>query len=174
MGRAASIERTIDWAVSLRRIAGAVSDPLERQRLNRVTRGLQREIGISVPKTRAAVALGVSVNALERWIAADRLPTVRRPGSSREEIDADALLDLAVEVGRLREEGVERGVLAAAFERLAAEGKPRPRLRPNMPAHELRADFLRSTPLERLIVGADLSYTGAVLAEYGRRQRDAR
>ncbi len=173
MGRAAVLERAIAQAVALRRVGEAVADPTERKRLARIERELRREIGVSVPKTRAAAVLGVSVNALERWIAAERLPTVRRPGSTRTEIDSDALLDLVLEADRLREEGVDRGVLAAAFERLAAVGKPRPRLRPNMPARELRAEFLSSTPLERLQTGDELSQAGWVLAEYGRKLREA-
>lgn len=171
MSRASTIEQAALRVVALRRIAPAVSDPRESRRLDRLLRELRRELGFSVPKTRAAAVLHVSVNALDRWIAAGRLPTIRRPGSGREEIDADALVDLAVEVERLREEGVERGVLAEAFARLALEGKPGARPRPNVPARELRADFLRSTAVERLAVGADLSYAGAILAAYGRERR---
>lgn len=150
--------------MALRRIAPAVVDPAESRRLERVLRDLIREIGFSVPKTRAASVLGVSVNALDRWIDAGRLPTIRRPGSARAELDAEAVLDLAVEVDRLREEGVRRGVLAAAFERLAAEGKPRRRPRPNMPARELRHEYLHTTPLERLQTGDELSYVATLLA----------
>lgn len=168
MSRASAIEQAARRVVALRRIAPAVSDARESRRLDRLLRELRRELGFSVPKTRAAAILGVSVNALDRWIAAGRLPTVRRPGSAREEIDADALVDLALEVERLREEGVERGVLAAAFARLALKGKPAARPRPNMPARELRAEFLRTTPQERLATGAQMSYAGAVLAAYGR------
>lgn len=168
MSRSKAIEQTLRRLVALRRIATVVSDPREQRRLARVQRELLRELGFSVPKTPAAAVLGVSVNALDRWIAAGRMPTVRRPGTAREEVDADALLELAVEVDRLREDGVERGVLAAAFERLAADGKPRRRPRPNMPARELRADFLATTPVERLATGAELSYAGAILAAYGR------
>jgi hypothetical protein len=171
MSRSSTIEQTARRVVALRRIALAVSDPRESRRLDRMLRELRRELGFSVPKTRAAAVLGVSVNALDRWIEAGRLPTVRRPGSAREEIDADALVDLALEVERLREEGVARGVLAAAFARLAAEGKPRRRPRPNTPAHRLRADFLGTTPAERLATGAELSYAGSILAAYGRAQR---
>jgi len=158
-------------AVALRRVAAAVSDPVEARRLARVQRELRREIGFSVPKTRAAALLGVSVAALDRWIAAGRLPTVRKPGAAREEIDADAVVDLALEVELLREEGVQRGVLAAAFDRLAAEGKPKRRPRPNMSARELRADFLRSTPLERLRTGAALSEVATLLAGRARARR---
>lgn len=172
MSRSASLERALRRAVALRRITP--SDPAEIRRLDRVVRDLLREIGFSVPKTCAASVLGVSVNALERWIDAGRLPTVRHPGSSRVELDADAVLDLAVEVDRLREEGVRRGVLAAAFERLAAEGKPRRRPRPNMPARELRMEYRRTTPLERLRTGVEMSYAGAVLAAHGRMARRLR
>lgn len=171
MGRAATIERSVARAVALRRVAAAVSDPVEARRLARVQRELRREIGFSVPKTRAAALLGVSVAALDRWIAAGRLPTVRKPGAAREEIDADAVVDLALEVELLREEGVQRGVLAAAFDRLAAEGKPKRRPRPNMSARELRADFLRSTPLERLRTGAALSEVATLLAGRARARR---
>ena len=171
MGRAAGIEQAVTRAVALRRIATAVSDPVERRRLERIVRGLRRDIGFSVPKARAASILGVSVNALDRWISADRLPTIRRPGSAREEVDADALLELAFQTELLREQGVERGVLSKAFERLAAEGKPRRRPRPNMPARELRAEYVHSTPVGRLRTGAELAYAGAILANYGRRRR---
>lgn len=171
MARAEAVEQAARRLVALRRIAPAVSDPRESLRLARLQRGLRRELGFTIPKTRAAAILGVSVNALDRWIVAGRLPTIRKPGSARAEVDADALVDLAVEVDRLREEGVERGVLAAAFERLAAEGKPAARPYPNMPARELRADFLGSTPLERLETGAGLSYAGGALAAYGRERR---
>jgi hypothetical protein len=171
MGRAATIEQAVARAVALRRVAAAVSDPVEARRLARVQRELRREIGFSVPKTRAAALLGVSVAALDRWIAAGRLPTVRRPGAAREEIDADAVVELALEVERRREQGVQRGVLAAAFERLAAEGKPKRRPRPNMTARELRADFLSSTPLERLRTGAALSEAATLLAGRARVRR---
>lgn len=168
MSRGAAIEQAGRRVVALQLIEPTVADPAARRRIERLIRDSLRELGFSVPKTRAAAMLGVSVTALDRWIAAGRLPTVRRPGSTRAEIDADALVDLAVEVERLREEGIARGVLAAAFERLQATGKPLGRPRPNMPARELRADFLASSPQERLATGAQLSYAGAILAAYGR------
>lgn len=165
------MERAVERTVELRLVATAVAGEREQRRLKRVLRDLRLEIGVSVPKTRAARILSVSVTALDKWIALGRLPTVRRPGSSREEIDADALLDLAEEAKRLRENGLTRGVLAAAFERLAKVGKPRRRLRPNMPARELRADFLRTTPADRLRTGVELSHVSSILAARGRSAR---
>lgn len=160
MGRAAQIEQAVEQLVALR-----------LGRLDRVRRRLRREVGVSVPKRRAAALLGVSVTALERWIRAGRLPVVRRPGSSREEIDSEALVELATEVTRLREAGRSRGLLAEAFRRLEAEGKPRPKLRPNESARELRESYRCTTPLERLREAAELSYTTTTLAARGRKRR---
>jgi hypothetical protein len=167
MAKTPAIERTIEQVVALRRVSTAVSDPRERSRLKQVERELQRAIGIGVPKRRAAAVLGVSVAALDKWIARGRLPVVRRPGSSRRQIDADALLDLAEEVARAREEGKTRGLLATALERLATRGLPRPKLRPNQPAHELRQHYLRTTPENRVREVAELSRVLTSLAVRG-------
>ncbi|TMK78532.1 MAG: hypothetical protein E6G45_06420 [Actinobacteria bacterium] len=167
MAEAPRIERTIEHVVSLRRAGAALADPRESRRLKRVERELQRAIGVGVPKRRAAAVLGVSVTALDKWIARGRLPVVRRPGSSREQIDADALLDLAEEVTRLREDGQTRALLAGAFERLAQEGRPRPKLRPNQPAPELREHYRRTTPSDRLREVAELSRVLTDLAARG-------
>ena len=126
---------------------------------------------MGVPKTRAATVLGVSVTALDKWVARGSLPVVRRPGSSREQIDAEALLDLAEEVTRLREAGRTRGIIAAAFERLAEKGRPRPKLRPNQSASELREHYLRTTPRDRLREVAELSRVLTELAARGARAK---
>lgn len=148
-----------------------VQDEREARRLRRAERLLRREIGPSVPKRRAAALLGISVTALDRWIASGKLPVVRRPGG-REEVEAGPLLDLLEEVRRLREyEGVSRGVVAEAFRRLAERGLPPPSLRPNTPSHELRSSYLASTPVERLRETAELSFAATTLAGYGARRR---
>ena len=174
MGRSSRVGRTVAHVVALRCAGPAVTDPRERQRLKRVERDLRREIGVGVPKTPAAFVLGVSVTALDKWIARGRLPVVRRPGSSRQEIDTDALLDLAEEVTRLREAGRTRGLLAAALERLEGVGKPRPRFRPNQSARELRENYLRTTPRDRLREVAELSRILTSLAARGTAARQRR
>ena len=171
MGRAERVERAVGHVVALRRASQAVRDAGERRRLEQVERELRKEVGVGVPKRRAAAVLGVTVPALEKWIERGRLPVIRRPGSSREEIDADALLDLAAEVSRLRELGQTRGVLATAFERLAQEGLPLPKLRPNETAHELRRDYERTKPAERLREAAELSRVLTGLAVRGKGER---
>jgi hypothetical protein len=171
VARAADVEKAVRNLVALQRVRETVADRAERRRLARVMNSLRADIGVGVPKRRAAALLAVSVPALERWITAGRLPVAARPGSSREEIDADALVDLATEVDRLREAGESRGVLAAAFRNLAVEGKPAAKLRPNESPRELRQSYLRTTPLDRLREAAELSYAATYLAQRGRQPR---
>ena len=115
MGRAAQIALLADQVVELRRAAAETLEPSQRKRIERVAGRLRAELGESIPKARAAALLGVSVTALEKWIARDKLPVVAR---ARVEIDATALLDVAEEVRRLRESGRTHALLAHAFARL--------------------------------------------------------
>jgi hypothetical protein len=174
MGAPATTGETVGQIVSLRRVWDAVESPADRRRLARVLRQLRRQLGVAAPKRQAAACLGVTVQALDRWVAAGRIPVVRRPGSSRELIAADALLVLAEEVERRREQGEPRplaGAIAALTER---ESLPR-RLRPNQPAHELRYEFLHSTPAGRMRQAIELSELGADLAAraHTRKQKTA-
>jgi DNA-binding transcriptional MerR regulator len=168
------VERTMERIVALRRIASAVVDPSERERLERVIRGLRRDIGVGVPKRRAARLLGVSVQGLERWVERGVLPVVRRPGSTRELLDAEALIVLAEEVDRRRDGGEKRGVLAASLRDLQRTGRLPRKLRPNQTARELRRTFLATTPQERLRDVAELSQTAVVLAARGAAARQRR
>lgn len=116
VGRHLEIERALADVVELRRVTSAVSEPEARTRLTRLTRRRLADIGPSVPKTRAAKALGVTVPALDRWIARGALRT-RRATSSRTEVDTLDVVDLAVEVAFLTESGRKRGLLAEAIAR---------------------------------------------------------
>ena len=162
--------RLVEAAVAIRRAQGAVNDDRARLRLRRAELRLREELGGSVPKSVAARVLGVSTTALERWVDAAKLPVVHRPGG-REQVAADAFLDVAEEVGRLREEGVSRGIVAEALRRLERRGLPRRSLRPNETAAELRANLARTTPAERLRETAELSFAATTLAGYGARRR---
>lgn len=167
MNRASEVEQKIRHVVALRRVAEALPEGPERKRVRRVERELRREIGVGVPKRAAARTLGISVTALDRWVARGKLVQVHRPGSSRGEIDAWSLAVVATEVDRLREQGGERGVVAAAIRALEAEGRLPRRMRPNEHPLVLRRDFLRSTPEERLRELAGLMYAGGVLLAAG-------
>jgi hypothetical protein len=157
-------DRTLAHVVELRRVRQTLADPDGRRRLGRVIRELRAGIGVGVPKGRAAALLGVSVQALERWVRDGAIPVVRKPGSSRELIDAEALLLVAEEVGRLREQSVERGALAEALRRINAEERMPRKLRPNQSAAELRHEYLRTTPAERLRAAVALGELASALA----------
>ena len=167
MENAASTPELVQQIVALRRVLRHVDDAAERRRLARVIRQLRRRLGNAVPKHRAAASLGVSAQALERWVRGGEIPAVRRPGSSRELIDSEALLAIVQEISQLREAGQARP-LSAAIHRLNAEGRMPHRLRPNQPARELRHEYLHTTPAERLRSGIELSQVGLALATKAR------
>lgn len=110
------------------------------------------------------------MQALDRWIGAGKIPVVRRPGSSRDLVETEALLLLAQEVAPLRERGESRA-LAKAIAALAAQGRLPRRMTPNQSAQELRYEFLHSTPAGRLRQAIELSRVGAALAANARARR---
>lgn len=169
----ASTAELVGQIVSLRRVRAALDSPVERRRLAQVIRQLRRQLGSAVPKSQAAAALGVTVQALDRWVADGSVAAVRRPGSSRELIDSEALLALAAEVAVLRERGVRRP-LAKAISMLNDQGRLRRRLRPNQSGRQLRDEFLHSTAAGRLREGIELSQLGASLAANAQQRMKAR
>lgn len=164
------VSEVVGQIVALRRVRSAVDSAAERRRLAQVVRQLRRRLGVGVPKRQAASVLGVSVQALDRWLATGKIPVVRRPGSSRELVETEALLVLAEEVSPRQERGEPRA-LAKAIAALVERGQLPRRLRPNQSAHELRNEFLRSTPEGRLRQAVELSQLGATLAASARAQR---
>ena len=159
----------VEQIVELRLLAEAL-DPQQRRRLARLARAARAGLGVGVPKHRAARILGITPQALERWVRTGAIPTVRRPGSSRELIDADGLLELATEVARGRERQETRPV-ARAVHRLRERGRLRRRLRPNMSSAELRRDQELMTAAQRLDSGLALAEFSTQLAAAGRRSR---
>ena len=133
-------------------------------RLWRIARELRLELGDAIPKLQAARALGVSVKALDKWVAKGEIPVLRRPGAGRSQVETDSILDLLAEVTILREEGAASGVIAAALRRLRERGQLRPKLRPNRTPAELRRAYLETTPVERLRAAAELSSVQTRLA----------
>ena len=105
----------------------------------------------------------MSVQALERWVKRGALPAVRVPGSSRQQIDAEALLALAEEVADLRDHGERRGVVATALRRLEPTGRLPRKLRPTSRPASF-ATSTSTTPAERLRQGIALSELAAGLA----------
>lgn len=161
------LEQAVQRVIALRSVANAVIDPVEHRRLESVTRQLRRQIGVGVPKRRAARLLGVSVQALEPWVERGLLPAVRKPGSTRELVDAETLIVLTEEVTQRREAGESRGVVATSLRALERTGRLPRKLRPNQSARELRREFLATTPQGRLRDAATLSQTAVALAAAG-------
>lgn len=158
---------TIEQIVDLRRVLGAVSAPEDRHRLSGVIRQMRHGLAVGVPKHRAAALLGVTPQALERWIAEGRIPTLHKPGSTRALVERDAFIALLAEVRELREAG-DRRPMAKAIRHLEERGELKGRLRPNQSARELRFDFERTTPQDRLRIAVALSKTAHVMAARGR------
>lgn len=166
--------------VELRRAIRETREPIVRERVRNVEVSLRSALGPSIPKTAAARALGVSVTALDKWIARGVLPVVTRRGRSRHEVETTPFLDLLHEVAMVREDGIEHGVVAAAVRRLRWQEDPLGRRvlseelarmpRPNLSVHELRADFEQSTSEQRVIEAAGLSRVATAIAA-GRRER---
>lgn len=173
MPASASAAEIVSQIVALRRVRDVVEAPQERRRLASVIRQLRRRLGIGVPKRQAAAVLGVTVQALDRWVAAGKIPAVRRGGSSRALVDSEALIAIAAEAELLREQG-ELRVLARAIASLDERERLPRRLRPNHSAQELRHEFLHSTPAGRLQQAVELSQVGAELAANARARREAK
>jgi hypothetical protein len=177
MGRARRIEGALQDVLDLRLAAHGAADE-RRQRLEAVARRRRQELGQSVPKGKAAAVLGVSVTTLDKWIERGALPVVRRAGSARVEVEADALLELAVEVQRLRDAGRRRGLLAHALRRLgwsvplrradpAKTPEPAAMGMPGYfpdPLRGWRADFEGSTAADRVAQAISLSRTATRIA----------
>jgi hypothetical protein len=157
------VDELVEQIVALRRVLDTIDDADERRRLARVIRQLRRRLGVTVPKHRAAACLGVSAQALEHWVGAGVIPVTRKPGSSRELIDSEALLAITEEVERLRDLGQSR-TLGKAIRVLTDERRMPRKLRPNQTARELRHEYLHTTPAQRLRTGIELSHTGSALA----------
>jgi hypothetical protein len=143
--------RLLAAIVELRLLVRETREPETRASLRRLEWRLRPLLAAGVPKGRAAAQLGVTVPALDKWIARGRLPVVSRKGSTRRTVETRALLELAVQVEELRRAGLERGVLAEAFRRLDWPDDPDgeqvvreeiARLpRPNVSVRQLRADY---------------------------------
>ena len=180
MGRGAIIERALRDAVELRALAHASPEPTVRSRLEQIARRRSEDIGPSVPKTRAAQALGVSVTALERWIERGAIPVHQRSSSSREELETKTVIELAVEIRALRETGRERALLATALARRdSADKSAQPgamgtrRFFPDQ-SKERRQEFALLTPGERVAQAIRLSRSATRIAAAAASARSSR
>lgn len=170
MGRGSVIGRALSDAVELRALARASPDAALQTRLGQIARRRCEDIGPSVPKLRAAQVLGVSLTALDKWIARGAIPVMRRSSSSRQEVDTNTVIDLAVEIRALQATGRTRGLLATALARLnpADENAPAAAMgtRGFFPdqTEERRREFALLTPGERVAQAITLSRSATRIA----------
>jgi len=124
-------KRLIDGIVSLRRaerVPDAAAD------VSPVRRDLEARVGPTLSRSRAALILGVSQTALDRWVAAGQIPIVLMPGGRRE-VPRQFVVELRESIDELRRRGRGRHPLAVA---LAARRNAAAKVGGDRPARDLR------------------------------------
>jgi hypothetical protein len=106
---AIDVEEAVRNIVRLRRVQQQV-DPAAGAELSEVVASLEESVGPTVTRARAARLLGISFNALGRWIEKGDVAEVTTP-AGRREVPLAELVDLLGEVERHRG---DRGRLALA------------------------------------------------------------
>lgn len=160
-----SIQRALRDAVELHALAETSGARSLRSRLRRIANRRIEDIGPSVPKTRVAEILGVSVTALDNWIGRGAIPVVQH-SSGRQEVETQAAIGLAVEIRALRDRGQERGLLAAALAsrtKIDASAMGTRGFFPDQ-REERRREFTLLTPGERVAQAIKLSRTATKIA----------
>jgi len=152
--------RLLAAIVQLRLFARTTREAETRAKARELEWSLRSLLPAGIPKRQAAALLGVSVPALDKWIARGRVAVVAREGTARRTVETRALLELAEQVETVRREGSERGALSAALGRLGRLDDPGgeqvlreeiARLpRPNVSVPQLRADYERIPADERV------------------------
>lgn len=121
MAKVSETMTLVDGIVRLRRaerVPGVADDVAP------VRRWLEREVGPTLSRSRAARILGVSQTALERWVESERIPVVIGP-SGRKEVPRQVVVEVREATDRIVEEGIVHRPLAAALaERDPAFGGP--------------------------------------------------
>jgi hypothetical protein len=154
--------------LQLRAAIVGTRDRSTRSALRDVEVRLREALGPTITKTKSAAVLGISVTALDRWVDQGVIPVVARPGSTRHELEARPLLELAEQVRRVREETpATRVPVALAVRRLGWRPSPAGKRvlrfdvaalpRPNISEQELVAGFRSTTQEQRVREAAELS-----------------
>ena len=138
MPSVAESKKLVDGIVRLRRaerIPAAASD------VAAVRRDLEARVGATLSRSRAALILGVSQTALDRWVAAGQIPIVLTPGGRRE-VPRQFVVELREAIEEMRGRGHGQplaAALAARREAAAKVGGGRP-AEPSVPRGHLTAE----------------------------------
>jgi len=147
--------------LDLRRTARGLGAAHANVAIRACERTLRDAVGPSVAKRVAARVLEISPSMLDRLVAEGAVTTVVSPGVLRARVELRSLIDMAEALEREHVRGPERGAVVRAARRLrppdarpVAVWEEVARLpRCNVPRDELRAQFLATTPSERLEEG---------------------
>jgi hypothetical protein len=134
MANVAESKKLVDGIVRLRR---AERIPEAAGDIAPVRRDLESRLGPTLSRSRAALILGVSQTALDRWVETRQVPIVLTPGGRRE-VPRQFVIELREAIDALLKAGQQRYLLAKALEQrqqaasgvgdeagLGAEGKRR-------------------------------------------------
>lgn len=136
MASVSESKRLVDGIVRLRRAARVTEVASD---VAPVRRDLESQLGPTLSRSRASQILGVSQTALDRWVAARRIPVVLTP-HGRREVPRQFVIELREGIDELLAKGVHRHVLASALaerrraaETLGGKGIASPRRRSASP-----------------------------------------
>jgi hypothetical protein len=184
MSSVTETKRLIDGIVRLRRLeripeAAADASPVRRD--------LEERVGPTLSRSRAALILGVSQTALDRWVEAGQIPIVLMPGGRRE-VPRQFVVELRESIDDLRRAG--RGhplaaALAARRDSATAVARGRPPIASTAPRghltperrsrafHEIVAERLDAQMIEEARERVEeLAVDGRLHPRYAERWRD--
>jgi hypothetical protein len=110
----AKVSETVGLVDGIVRLRRAERVPEVTDDVAPVRRALEREVGPTFSRARAARVLGVSQTALDRWIDNGQVPVVIGP-AGRKEVPRQVVIELREAIDRLRGRGITRHQLAAAL-----------------------------------------------------------
>ena len=153
MPSVAESERLARNVVRLRR---AERVPAAAHDVSPVRRDLEARLGPTLSRSRAARILGVSQTALDRWVAAGRIPVVLTP-AGRTEVPRQFVIEVREAIDELERRGRTRHLLAAALEERRKDAE---RILPESSSEE--ATSRRRPQGHRIAERRGLAYHGVV------------
>jgi hypothetical protein len=110
-----SVAESEELARNVVRLRRAERVPAAAHDVSPVRRDLEARLGPTLSRSRAARILGVSQTALDRWVAASRIPVVLTP-AGRTEVPRQFVIEVREAIDALERRGKTHHLLAAALE----------------------------------------------------------
>ena len=109
-----SVAESKELAENIVRLRRAERVPAVVGEVSPVRRDLESQLGPTLSRSRAALILGVSQTALDRWVDAGQVPIVLTP-SGRREVPRQFVIEVREAIDELRKSGRHGHLLAAAL-----------------------------------------------------------